>query len=149
MSRTKQKERQAALLRARLQRDLQKFGGELREIPKELWPSKGMSQLTCKPQRVWQSTRFLVVLYETPHEGIARLTVNRVTMKGQTWEDGISWDDLQEIKRLCGFGEYDATEVFPRDRDLVNVASMRHLWIHLTSEVPYKWSRDELAPTIE
>jgi hypothetical protein len=59
----------------------------------------------------------------------------------QRFVDGIAWEDLQRLKAEIGKGDYCAVEIYPRDRDLVNVANMRHLW--LLPEVPgYCWSDD-------
>jgi len=60
---------------------------------------------------------------------VVRLSVCRTSLNGERWQDGISWDDLQRLKRECGYGNADAIEVFPADADVVNVANMRHLWI--------------------
>lgn len=132
----------AKLQRRRKELDNRKRGGELQEVPKPQWP-RGWDNLSEKPQRVWRSSRFLVVLYNSPHEGIVRLTVNRVDRTDGDWNEGITWDELQDIKRLCGFGNLDATEIYPADRDVVHVANMRHLWIHLNEPVLYKWSRED------
>lgn len=43
--------------------------------------------------------------------------------------DGIPWDDLQVMKRLAGYGDDYAIEVYPADRDIVNDANIRHLWV--------------------
>lgn len=59
-----------------------------------------------------------------------RLSVNRTTLGDNgRWVENITWDELQELKRQCGFGDWYAIEVYPRDKDVVNVANMRHLWV--------------------
>ena len=57
------------------------------------------------------------------------------------WKDGISWDALQEIKSAVGYGDRDAVEIFPAQKDLVNVANMRHLWI-VPESIPFAWRRN-------
>ena len=71
---------------------------------------------------------------------IVRLSVNRTAIEGPRWKEGVSWDELQAIKRQCGYGDHDAVEVFPRDVDVVNVANMRHLWILDPAQpLPFAW----------
>lgn len=87
------------------------------------------------PIEVWESREFLAQLFAVGHtsEGRApslRLTVCRVTyLANGRQRDGITWEDLQRVKRDVGRGEQYAVEVYPRDADLVNVANMRHLWL--------------------
>ena len=40
-----------------------------------------------------------------------------------------------KVKRDCGFGDYDALEVYPRDADIFNTGNVRHLY--LTGTVPF------------
>lgn len=35
-----------------------------------------------------------------------------------------------------------AVEIYPAERDIVNVANMRHLWV-LPERLPFGWRRDE------
>jgi hypothetical protein len=95
--------------------------------------------MTRPPREVWRSAGFLVQVY---HEGLyARLTVCRAALNptGTRWADGISWDELQRLKRECGRGDQWAVECFPPDEQVVNDANMRHLW--LIAEPPYGWKR--------
>ena len=69
---------------------------------------------------------------------IVRLSINRTLLSGERWEDGITWDELQSIKMQCGYGDFDAMEIYPADRDIVNVANMRHLWI-MASPLKNAW----------
>lgn len=110
------------------------------EIPRNEWPPAHSGWR--HPEKVWRSVGFLVQQYseECTVPVIARLTVCRTDRKGDRWNDGISWDDLQEIKRLCGFGNFDAVEIYPSDEDVVNVANMRHLWV-LCYPVKFAWRK--------
>lgn len=92
------------------------------------------------PIEVWRSRRFLVQVFAV-RPTITRLSINRIEIEAESnrWEQGISWEELQRIKREVGFGEYDAVEIFPADKDIVNVANMRHLWV-LQESLDYKWS---------
>lgn len=100
---------------------------KLTEIPREEWGRFTQSGLS----QVWVSRKYLVQLFnEQTSNGIARLSICRTTLNSQgRWNDGLSWDELQAIKREVGYGNYYAVEVYPRDCDIVNVVNMRHLWI--------------------
>ncbi len=113
----------------------------LLEIPPDQWPPRRPDQEEY-PVRLWRSRRYLVQQYACkPFFAVAplltvkrcearRLSVNRVTItaSGQ-WDADIPWEDLQAIKRETGHHDWYGVEIFPRDRDLVNVANMRHLWL--------------------
>ena len=86
---------------------------------------------------VWRSKYFLVQV--KLENGVTRLSVNRTELDSTgNWRDGITWDELQEIKDLCGFANREAVEVYPAAQDLVNVANIRHLWI-LEQPLPFIW----------
>jgi hypothetical protein len=93
---------------------------------------------------VWRSREFLVQAYAAPPlNGIEvhRLSVCRVTLQSDgRWDAEITWDDLQRVKREAGFGDWYAVEVYPRDRDVVNVANMRHLWL-FADPLPIGWTK--------
>ena len=86
----------------------------------------GMSQELLK---AFRNRRFVVQIYQ--NGPWIRLSVNRSEYdpENDCWKEGISWDDLQQIKTDMGFGGHDAVEVFPKDSDIVYVTNMRHLWI--------------------
>lgn len=69
-----------------------------------------------------------------------RIAVMRTSLQpdGQRWKGNISWDDLQRLKREAGYGDVDALEVYPRDRDVVNVANVRHLWL-MPDGIDFAW----------
>lgn len=98
----------------------------LSRVPQSQWPPEHHYPL---PREVWRNNNFLVQVYDETG-GILRVSVNRVVAgrKGK-WLDGITWENLMEIKRQIGRGQEYAVEVLPRDRDIVNVANMRHFWI--------------------
>ena len=77
----------------------------------------------------WESNKFNVFAFaEGP---LIRLDVERKDKK-----DGISWDELQQIKSDCGYGDKDAIELFPKDKDVLNTANWRHLYI-FQEEIPF------------
>ena len=89
--------------------------------------------------RAWRNRGYLVQLFED--KGQLRLSINRAQVKRSgEWEDGISWDTIQELKSQAGFGGWWAVEVYPPDDELINVANMRHVWL-LAEQPPYCWSK--------
>jgi len=90
-------------------------------------------------QQVWRSRKYMVQAFQESN-GMLRLSINRTIHNGDSWVDQITWDELMQIKRECGFGDRDALEVFPADKDIVNVANMRHLWIP-ADPVPFAWRK--------
>jgi hypothetical protein len=126
--------------RRHLRDDNRLYPAHLVEIPKEQWPP-GQENRKATVVAVWRSNRFLVQIIQEPREGVGlRLTVNRTALnaQGDTWEEGITWDDLMHIKRQCGHAESWAVEIFPADSHTVNVSAMRHLWL-LASPPPQSW----------
>ena len=105
----------------------------LQEIPRSQWPNQAGEQ-----KRVLRSRDFLVQEFSADLPAIVRLSINRTLLSGERWEDGITWDELQSIKMQCGYGDFDAMEIYPADRDIVNVANMRHLWI-MASPLKNAW----------
>lgn len=51
----------------------------------------------------------------------------------QVWrkdgKDGITWDELQEIKNVVLGDEVTAIEIYPAQSQLVNLKNVRHLWV--------------------
>lgn len=106
----------------------------LRRVPREEWPGLPPPGLT----EVWRSQAFLVQVFAEP-DGYQRMSICRTAHNGTTWVDQVTWDELMQLKRECGRGDKDAVEVFPADRDIVNVANMRHLFFPPNS-LTFKWS---------
>ena len=97
-------------------------------------PSKARPQ----PDAVYRSRDYLVQLYHGTD--VTRITINATTVQRNTmeWGDNIPWPELQRIKREVGYGDRDAVEIFPADRDVVNVANMRHLWV-MSKPIEFAW----------
>ena len=111
--------------RRQMERENAKRPDVLKQVPRNEWPPTAPEKLI----EAWMSRFFLVQIYNEGDIGI-RLTVNRTLVDvGGGWQQDITWEQLQAIKRECGYGDRYAVEVFPRDKDVVNVANMRHLWI--------------------
>lgn len=104
----------------------------LTPIPKERWP-RAYLQDPEAPTQVWESRKFLVQMYDAPlfqDIDTRRLSICRVTLRDDgRWEQDLTWEELMTVKRECGFGDWYAIEVYPRDHDIVNVANLCHLWM--------------------
>lgn len=113
---------------------------QLAEVPESEWPEAARG--VKRPLAVWRSQYFLAVVYATPAVGgveARRLSVNRVTITNDGhWGANIAWEDLQRCKTEAGYGDWYGVEVYPRERDVVNVANMRHLWL-LAEPLPIGW----------
>lgn len=100
------------------------------EVPESEWPlAPGIE----RPQAIWRSRYYLAMRYPEAPLGLVevrRLTINRVTLgRDGHWDQGIPWEDLQRCKRETGHGNWYGVEIYPRERDVVNEANMRHLWL--------------------
>lgn len=126
--------------RRELERQNAKMPLQLREVPRAEWP---LESQRGPISRVWRSRDFLVQEYAEREPVLVRLSVLRTTLdpKAGRWVDGITWDELQRLKAECGYGSHDALELYPPDRDVVNVANLRHLWV-MREPVPFAWRRE-------
>jgi hypothetical protein len=107
-----------------------------RDVPRSEWPV-GFSPNIIK---LWRHSKFLVQVH-VEQDGILRLSINKTTLnKNGDWNEGITWEELQDIRNAVGFSERDAVEVFPAKNDTVNVANLRHLWI-MPEPLAFAWRR--------
>lgn len=106
---------------------------ELKQIPKDEWPDRFQPRGL---KEVWRSRGFLVQVFDEAN-GVERLSVCRTSIVDGDWKEDIRWGELQRLKCECGRGDKDAVEIYPADKDVVNVANMWHLW--LAGDVPFKW----------
>jgi hypothetical protein len=129
-----------ALKRRHLREGNRRYTAALVEIPRDEWPqSLNTDSDTCRRVQVWRSNRFLVQVFEEgPH---LRLSVCRTELDDTgRWRDGITWEELQQIKNSTGWNTSTAVEVYPPADQVVNVANMRHLWI-LQQHPPFMWGK--------
>lgn len=123
--------------RRQLARDNAKLPKHLALVDPADWPMMSASS-DKQPVAVWRSRTFMVQKYHAPAPAIARLSIHRTTLDGDRWAEGITWDELQACKNEVGYFAHTAVEVYPPMRDLVDVASIRHLWV-LAEPLPYAW----------
>lgn len=121
--------------RRQLVRDNAKQPTTLQEVP-----DNGMQNRPVHMLRVLRSRDFFVQEFAESAPIDVRLSICRTDVIGDRWKEGITWDELQRLKRECGYGDRDAVEVFPADIDVVNVANMRHLWV-MVDAIPYAWRK--------
>lgn len=118
------------------------FPVALTELPPKDWPFGG--QVPHGLERVFRSRSFLVQDYQPTETGHRRLSIvrTRTNDRALRFRDTapITWDELMEIKRATGYGTREAVEIFPPDDRVVDVSSMRHLWIlPAGSRMPFSW----------
>lgn len=126
-------QRRAAILQ--MERDNKQYPNRLVEVDA---PPHQYSQGLV---RTWRSREFVVQEFRE-ELCVMRLSINRTHVHPSTmdWVDGITWDELQALKAQAGYGSFEAVEVYPPDGSVVNVASIRHLWI-LEARMPFSWNR--------
>ena len=78
---------------------------------------------------VWRNKKFTVMVWNVPAG--KKLSISRNTWDSHTrrYTDGITWDEIMEIKRGVGFGDKNAIEFYPPDDEVINIANVRHIWI--------------------
>lgn len=111
---------------------------------KEILLTDAQKAFENAPIKVYQNDEFLVQIYKLDNEP-TRLTVNKVKRKNNDWVDGITWDQLMHVKRLVGYADKCAVEIYPPDKDVVNVANMRHLWVVDMPEFAWAKNKEQVA----
>lgn len=113
------------------------------DFPKEKWPAEHPGNSSAKNPRirVARNKNFLVQIFRKDDK-FTVISVNRTRIQSDgNWEANITWDQLQEIKSKLGFGDQHAVEVYPPDKDVVNVSNMRHLFLVPPELVPFAWKK--------
>lgn len=110
---------------------------DLVPVPEEQWPVQDGA--ACRG--AWVSRRYCVVAWQEPEDRPLRISINRTKYNPSTgqWRDGITWDEIQAIKRDIGLGDRWAAEAYPPDDQMVDVACLRHIWI-LDDEPDWAWT---------
>lgn len=126
--------------RAQLRRDNRCFPKNLVTINRDHWPRQSDSD--DARVAVFRSRDFLVQVFLDSETCAHRISVNRTDCdKDGHWLEGITWDELMQIKRECGYASELAVEFYPPDKDVVNVANMRHLFIVHGGKLPEHWKK--------
>lgn len=73
----------------------------------------------------WESAQYKV--YAFMDQNAIRLDIEKVDKS-----DGLSWDDIRQIKNDCGFQHFDAVEFYPREQDVINTGNFRHIYLYST-----------------
>lgn len=126
---TKSAQKQLSLKRKFLRKENRKWPPAPVQVPRHEWPTD-LEVRSSRPRlAVWRSSKFLVQVFEEAN-GCKRISVNRceVNAAGE-FSDQITWDELQQLKNQIGFEKFDAVEIYPTAKDVVNIANMRHLWV--------------------
>ena len=103
-----------------------------------------VNQIENSPDEAWVDDKnlFLVQRFSGKCE---RLTINRQSYtkfrEKIVWDEGITWDELQEIKDSLGYQDKWMVEVHPPKKHIVNDANMRHLWL-LDKDPKYGWRNE-------
>jgi len=72
-------------------------------VPYDVWPD--CLGAKTKPIAVFRSRSHVVQVYDEG-AGIKRLSVIRALVKDDgNWDDGMTWEELQEVKRQVGMGD--------------------------------------------
>jgi len=112
------------------------YSEHLVKLPESEWPADvpwGLAQ-------VWRNRDYLVQVFEAQNPCRARLSILRTAIDRTGWKADIPWEDLQRLKNECGYEGWDAVEVYPSQKDVVNVANIRHLWI-MVEPLSFAWRR--------
>jgi hypothetical protein len=127
-------------VRRNLQNESKTFGDEFVRTPdKEIDKAKGIENA---PALLFRNRHFLAALYVDDRDGktFLRLTVNRTELLNDgNWRGDITWDELMAVKRGIGLGDEWMSEIYPADKEIVNVANMRHLFI--VEQPAFAWAK--------
>lgn len=100
-------------------------------------PSKGFLE-------AYRNNKFLVQVFL--ENGITRISINRTMLEddGIHWKQGITWDEIQNIKNEIGFADKCFVELYPAEKDVVDVANIRHIFIMDPAPV-FMWRKDDTS----
>lgn len=79
-------------------------------------------------REVWRSKKFTVMVWNVPAGTKISVQRNEWNPTTRRYADGITWDEIMEIKRDIGLGESTGIEFFPADSEVINIANVRHIW---------------------
>jgi hypothetical protein len=112
------------------------YPGHLVQVPESEWHETAPPGLL----EVWRSRDYLVQVYREQEPCAFRLSINRTAINSTGWVADIPWEDLQRLKTECGLGMFDAIEIYPNKRDVINVANIRHLFV-MADPLSFAWRK--------
>lgn len=117
-----------------LKKDNLKHPNILTKVNESIWPVRYKNIIS-----VFRSKTFFVQVFK--EQNATRLSICRTSIDNNGhWKADIKWEEIQEIKRQIGFGDRLAVEIYPKDKDIINVANMRHLWV-LDYDLDFGWKK--------
>lgn len=102
---------------------------ETLEVVPENDPNLPYSSHPQDIDKIYRSKKYTVIVWNVPAGKKLSIQRNEWDSHTNRYRDNISWDEIQEIKRQCGFGEQNAIEFYPPDSEVINIANVRHIWI--------------------
>lgn len=99
------------------------------EIVPENDPNLPYSSHPQDIDKIYRSKKYTVIVWNVPAGKKLSIQRNEWDSHTNRYKDNITWDEIQEIKRKCGFGEQNAIEFYPPDSEVINIANVRHIWI--------------------
>ena len=130
---------QRRLASKHMSREAAKYPDNLVQVPKSDWPESANSNKSLV--EVWRSRDYLVQIYLEPPPCFVRLSILRTSLDSAGgWNQDIPWTEIQRLKSECRLGNLDAVEVFPHDKDVVNVANIRHLFV-MQEPLSFAWRK--------
>jgi len=120
--------------------NLNQYSEYLTEISEDNYFAKTGKKFDENLKKCFVSKYFFVQIWEEPEKPV-RISICRTELNGKgQWQDNIGWDAIQSIKNSVGYSGMDCVEIYPMQRDVINVANMRHLWV-IPGQVEYKWRK--------
>ena len=98
------------------------FGGRIPTLAEKIaWVERSMQ--ASAPAQTWENDLYLVhVFFERP---FVHLDISR-----KDGQPSHNWRHFQQIKNQLVGPEYEAIELYPAERRLVDTANQYHLWVH-------------------
>lgn len=92
--------------------------------------------------KAYVSKKYFVQLYQEKNKPLRISIIKNKVNADLKWEDGLTWDEIQNIKNEIGFENNDCVEIYPAQQNVVNVANMRHIWV-MNDPLPFSWKNGE------
>lgn len=128
------REQRRALEKARRQQ-MASYPDTLEIVP-ETDPNIPYSSHPQDIEHIYRSKKYTVILWKigvgfTGYNFGQRFSISRNewNSKDRRYKDGLTWDEIMDIKREMGFGERTAIEYYPADSETINIANMRHIFL--------------------